>query len=1122
MTDARRFSRDALSAIRAVAEHRLTALNALWERQIKRAGVLAAERFALTAAAEWQPPVEGAAITEAQLAALAAALNKDLIPIWTRVVLDTANPPLATIEISWDVKHPAARRLIDQAAKRTGARLDETVQLILRDTIQTAYEQGLSVRETSAMIQGKISDAAPWQADMLARCLPGETFVDGAVVRAVTRRWFEGDVATVTTESGREFTATPNHPMLTKRGWLGAGELHEGDDLICGGRKDQPRASRHQDVAERPSTIAEIFEAALAVGILERRHTGDPDFHGDGIEGEVDIARPHRELTLGNFAPLDKQRLQHVFPFANEELETMCCSECGRLISADQEMCRCTISQWDSRLFETVNDHDARHAEGESQRLRSFAVEVATADLLRRELLDVIRGTPATRVMEKPRLAQSARSAAALLDPSQHRRLLNAETIGDQACAQPVLVHSERVKTCRVRSFRGYVYNLHTADGYFIANGAYTGNTDLVSLSNGASKAAASEAGIGFKTWLATLDDKTRVEHAEADGQTVPIDDTFLVGGEEADYPGDPALSDAMACSCRCSLGYGSTLDEAQALLSDAGGTIMADMASTRTRAKRQSRRAAKAPTGQEALLAPHPEIEIALSASDTVTISDDSGPLISVRGDALAADLPEEEAPSVDRKTALVAAPQAIPFDGVAAIEGKVSDDNSLAPRVILPNALSWPEMPVSFMAQTVTAEGHDGAEVAGRVDSFARKRAKRGMFDIAFAGELTTLYGVNEIAPMIEDKTMRYVSADLGASEWAIVDRKTLKEVPEEDLDINALQDGAYALGCTAAKMKGVTLVTTQAIEGAMVSLTASADESGIGISDLTSDEIITLVASGSLTLDRDIQIVFPQALALSGEAITASVDDWSPPRDWFDMPELPGKMPLTVTKEGRVYGHLACWDSCHVSFLPSCLPPPKSASNYAYFHVCEIDTDEGDMLTVGKLMFSPTDGGHADRGLSAAKASRYYDRTGMVAAFGRVSDGAHGIWFAGSINPRLTPEQRQEMRRELRMNPPSGDWRPINGQYELICGLAVAVPGFPTPRTTITVTASAEGFELQDAIIASSGRFDADPQALFVAQRMGIADEEALAERRMRALAARAEGGIDALAALAGGES
>ena len=45
-------------------------------------------------------------------------------------------------------------------------------------------------------------------------------------------------------------------------------------------------------------------------------------------------------------------------------------------------------------------------------------------------------------------------------------------------------------------------------------------------------------------TWNAVGDDRTRPDHLDADGQEVPLEDPFTVGGEQLDYPGDPAGSD--------------------------------------------------------------------------------------------------------------------------------------------------------------------------------------------------------------------------------------------------------------------------------------------------------------------------------------------------------------------------------------------------------------------------------------------------------------------------------------------------------------------------------------------------------------------------------------------------
>jgi len=54
--------------------------------------------------------------------------------------------------------------------------------------------------------------------------------------------------------------------------------------------------------------------------------------------------------------------------------------------------------------------------------------------------------------------------------------------------------------------------------------------------------------------WLATQDDRTREDHAAADGQTVDLGQSFDIGGELLQYPGDPNGSAGEICNCRCSV----------------------------------------------------------------------------------------------------------------------------------------------------------------------------------------------------------------------------------------------------------------------------------------------------------------------------------------------------------------------------------------------------------------------------------------------------------------------------------------------------------------------------------------------------------------------------------------
>lgn len=56
----------------------------------------------------------------------------------------------------------------------------------------------------------------------------------------------------------------------------------------------------------------------------------------------------------------------------------------------------------------------------------------------------------------------------------------------------------------------------------------------------------------GRKEWVATEDSRTRPDHAEADGQRVPIGGMFAVGGNLARYPADRMLPPGEAINCRC------------------------------------------------------------------------------------------------------------------------------------------------------------------------------------------------------------------------------------------------------------------------------------------------------------------------------------------------------------------------------------------------------------------------------------------------------------------------------------------------------------------------------------------------------------------------------------------
>ena len=88
-----------------------------------------------------------------------------------------------------------------------------------------------------------------------------------------------------------------------------------------------------------------------------------------------------------------------------------------------------------------------------------------------------------------------------------------------------------------------------------VARGALIARTETHGAANYGADAGARETGLTLrKQWVAAFDERTRESHAEADGQTVGMDDQFRVGGEYLSYPGDVAGGPENTINCRCAV----------------------------------------------------------------------------------------------------------------------------------------------------------------------------------------------------------------------------------------------------------------------------------------------------------------------------------------------------------------------------------------------------------------------------------------------------------------------------------------------------------------------------------------------------------------------------------------
>ena len=331
---------------------------------------------------------------------------------------------------------------------------------------------------------------------------------------------------------------------------------------------------------------------------------------------------------------------------------------------------------------------------------------------------------------------------------------------------------------------------------------------------------------------------------------------------------------------------------------------------------------------------------------------------------------------------------------------------------------AIEIRELPLPLMWQIKTDEGHNGSVVVGRIDFMERTENgignATGVFDSGAYGQ--------EAERLVREGFIRGVSADLDQFEASQHTAELSKD--EDDGKI-----GTDKLMITHARVMAVTLVPKPAFQECQIYLVNT---------DKKQEDIV--IPDGVYADEMDPV----EASALVACGLVAGSIPVTPPTSWFDNPRLRQATPLMVDDDGRVFGHIAAWHVDHIG-MSFGTRPPRSKSKYAYFHTGVIRTDDNTDIPVGQLTLA---GGHASLEASAAEAARHYDDTASAIADVHAGEDAFGIWVAGSLRPGCSPEQV----RALRASAPSGDWRPIKGQLELVAVCQVNVPGFPIARARV----------------------------------------------------------------------
>lgn len=166
---------------------------------------------------------------------------------------------------------------------------------------RTRHSHRLLDGET-AKIENRFSNGLRYPGDPngapaeIYNCFIGKTKVasDSKIIRSYKHQ-YNGELISIKSAGGVNFTCTPNHPILTLRGWVSAGKLHKGDYLVVTFVGNGKRSRGNPDINHGFSRFDTFHKFFKRFGCKRTCSLG-VNFHGDIPTSNVEVVRKKRLL----------------------------------------------------------------------------------------------------------------------------------------------------------------------------------------------------------------------------------------------------------------------------------------------------------------------------------------------------------------------------------------------------------------------------------------------------------------------------------------------------------------------------------------------------------------------------------------------------------------------------------------------------------------------------------------------------------------------------------------------------------------------------------------------------------------------------------------------------------
>lgn len=152
---------------------------------------------------------------------------------------------------------------------------------------------------------------------MEINCFPAESIIEYAGgCNKLYRRWYTGVLSEIVTKEGNSLKATPNHPILTNRGWVAVKDINVGDYIVKISNKIIDTFKI--DINCNKTTFAELFNSTSAyISSTSSIDSSVFKFHGDVSNTEVEIINIDGFLPSVANTSFCKKFCEIFFPVAN-------------------------------------------------------------------------------------------------------------------------------------------------------------------------------------------------------------------------------------------------------------------------------------------------------------------------------------------------------------------------------------------------------------------------------------------------------------------------------------------------------------------------------------------------------------------------------------------------------------------------------------------------------------------------------------------------------------------------------------------------------------------------------------------------------------------------------------